>query len=106
MAADIKQDDDLLAELERLSASFGIGLIQLDLEDIESSTVLFQAHRRSNLDWALMNKLCEQNIDFENFIIDVKMDYDCKRIHRERYDEIINDPDAYISDLTKATTKA
>jgi len=101
VAADIKQDDDLLAELERLSASFGIGLIHIDLEDFESSRVLFQAKRRSTLDWALMNKLCEQNADFESFIDNVSKDYTVKRITRQQYDAIIEDADDYISKMKK-----
>jgi hypothetical protein len=36
VAADIKQDDELMSELSRLTSSFGIGIIQLDLEDIDS----------------------------------------------------------------------
>ena len=66
VCAEVIQDDDLLAELERLTASFGIGIIQLDLKDIDSSIVLFPARIKTNLDWETMNKLCEQNTDFEN----------------------------------------
>ena len=36
VAAEILQDDDLLSELERLASSFGIGIIHLDLSDIDA----------------------------------------------------------------------
>ncbi|MCK4716443.1 MAG: hypothetical protein KAT54_06520, partial [Candidatus Marinimicrobia bacterium] len=86
VAAEITQDDDLLAELERLSASFGIGIIHLRLSDFDSSTVIFPARSKQSLDWETVNKLCDQNKDFEKFIQDVKIDFDSKRIHRSEYD--------------------
>jgi len=101
VAAEITQDDDLLAELERLSASFGIGIIHLKLTDFDSSTVLFPARSRQALDWDTVNKLCDQNTDFGKFIQDVKIDFDSKRMHRSEYDQIIKDPAKYISDKLK-----
>ena len=85
--------------LERLSASFGIGLIVLDLTDIDSSTVLFPARPKDDLDWETMNKLCEQNDDFATFIGDVQRDYAGKKIHSSEYDSIISDPEAYIKKI-------
>ena len=99
VACDIQQQDDLLAELERLSASFGIGVIFLDLEDIDSSRVLFPAKSRDSLDWETMNKLCEQNSDFETFVDDVQRDYAGKKIHASDYDPVIKDPEIYIKKL-------
>lgn len=95
----VQQQDDLLSELERLSASFGIGIIVLDLDDIDSSTVLFPARSKDFLDWETMNKLCEQNEDFETFIDDVQRDYAGKKIHLSEYEPIINDPDTYIKKM-------
>jgi hypothetical protein len=43
VAAEIQPEDDLLSELQRLSLSFGIGVIHLDLQDIDSSEVIFPA---------------------------------------------------------------
>lgn len=101
VAADITQDDDLLAELERLSASFGIGIIHLRLSDFNASTVLFPAHTREVLDWETINKLCEQNRDFAKFIQDVKIDFESERVHRSEYDTVIKDPEKHIKDKMK-----
>jgi hypothetical protein len=101
VAAEIKEDDDLYSELERLSGSFGIGIIQLDLEDIDSSRVIFSAKQKSRLDWELMNKLCEQNPDFELFINDITKDFKVKTIHKNQYDKIFDDPTEYIDKLLK-----
>lgn len=96
VAVEITQDDDLLAELERLTMSFGIGIIQLELKDIDSSKVLFSAKQKPSLDWETMNKLSEQNKDFDKFIRDVKIDFNSKVIHKSEYDSIISNPEDYI----------
>ena len=101
VAAKISEDDDLLSELERLSSSFGIGLIKLDLEDIDSSSVIYRSKRKKELDWETMNKLCEINSDFKKFIQDVKIDFDSKRIHKSEYDEVKSDPEEYIKKIMK-----
>lgn len=93
---EITQDDDLLAELERLTMSFGIGIIQLELKDIDSSRVLFSAKQKPSLDWETMNKLSEQNKDFDKFIKDVKIDFNSMVIHKSEYDSIISNPEEYI----------
>ncbi len=91
----VEQRDDLLAELERLSTAFGIGIIRLDLEDIDSSEVVFPAKERGQLDWELMNKLCEQNEDFASFIDNVRKDYEVNTIHSSEYDEILENAKDY-----------
>jgi len=101
VAAQIKQDDELLAELERLSMSFGIGIIHLDLHDVDSSSVLYHARSRNNLEWETMNKLSEQNFDFHKFIQDVKIDLEARRIHRSEYDPVLDDPTNYIKKISK-----
>jgi uncharacterized protein len=99
VATSIEEDDDLLAELERLSVAFGIGIIEFDLNDFDSSSVLFPARPKSVLDWELMNKLCGQNHEFEGFIDNVRKDYDVKKIHPAEHDEILKDPDLYIESI-------
>lgn len=99
VASEFKQDDDLFSELERLSTSFGIGIIRLDLEDIDASEVLYSARAKSSLDWELMNKLCEQNADFEKFIDDVTKDFKVKTIHKEQYDRVPGDIEGYIEGI-------
>lgn len=96
VATEITQDDDLLAELGRLSTSFSIGIIHLHLSDFSSSEVLFPAHARDALDWETINKLCEQNKGFAKFIQDVKIDFESERIHTSEYDLVIPDPEKYI----------
>lgn len=93
------QQDDVNAELARLSASFGIGVILLDLTDLDSSRVLYPARTRDYLDWETINKLCEQNSDFRSFVDDVQRDYAGKKIHASEYDSILKDSDSHIRKL-------
>lgn len=101
VASMILQDDDFFSELERLTLSFGIGIIHLDLQDFDSSSILFPAVPKANLDWETMNKLCAQNEDFKKFIQDIKIDFEAKRIHKAEYDKIIDDPEEYIKKKIK-----
>lgn len=106
VAAEILQDDEFLAELERLASSFGIGIIHLDPIDIDSSSILYPARVRDVLDWETINKLCEQNPDFEKFLQDVKIDFESKRIHQAEFDEIVKDIRKYIREKLKIEPEA
>jgi uncharacterized protein len=101
VATEILQDDEFLSELERLASSFGIGIIHLDPRDIDASTILYPARVKTALDWETINKLCEQNSDFEKFLQDVKIDFESKRVHRAEYDEVSKDIRKYIADKLK-----
>jgi uncharacterized protein len=101
VAAEVLQDDEFLSELDRLASSFGIGIIHLDLADIDDSRILFQARPRELLDWETINKLCSQNPDFEKFLQDVKIDFESKRIHREDFDSVSPDISTYIKTKLK-----
>ncbi len=96
VAAEVLQEDDFLAELERLASSFGVGIIHLNPHDIDASVILYPASTRESLDWEMINKLCEQNSDFEKFLQDVKIDFEGKRVHRSEYDVIEPDINSYI----------
>jgi uncharacterized protein len=58
--------DSLTEEMERLSQSFGIGIIALKANPYESK-ILFPAKYR-DLDFKTIDKLCKINKDFEKFI--------------------------------------
>jgi len=100
VAADIAEDDELLSELQRLSASFGIGIIRLEVGNVDESSVVFPARESPALDWETMNKLCELNQDFATFLENVKIDLESKRVHRAEYDRIV-DPVEYVRERIK-----
>jgi uncharacterized protein len=46
-----------------------------------------------------MNKLCDQNQNFETFIDDVQRDFAGGKIHPSEYEPLISDPETYIKKL-------
>lgn len=87
VAARISEDDDFMKELERLSFSFGIGVIQLDMGDPHSSDVIIPAKYKKDLDFETINKLA-MNSDFREFLETVKIDYTTGKIHDKEYDKL------------------
>jgi uncharacterized protein len=89
VSSKISGDEDFLNELKRLSASFGIGVISLDIYDPDSSEIIFPANNRENLDWETINKLAAMNSEFRNFLKRIKNDISGKEIRKELYDRVL-----------------
>lgn len=85
-APNVDESDEFRSELERLSGSFGIGIIELDIERPESSRILFPARHRETIDWDGANKLAKENPDFRKFLADVRIDIQNCRSHPNEYD--------------------
>ncbi len=88
VAAFISEEEDFRQELSRLSTSFGIGVIKLNLEDPHSSEIVFSAKYREALDWETINKLTMNN-DFKEFLATVKIDITSRKIHKKEYDNVL-----------------
>lgn len=91
VAAGISENDDFRAELKRLSASFGVGVIKLDLEDPNSSEFVFPATARNFLDWDTINKITVMNRDFKYFVKRVRIDLTSHEIRKEKYDKVFEE---------------
>jgi hypothetical protein len=89
VAASISEEQDFMSELSRLSTSFGIGIIKLDIEDPDCSHILLPAKQRESLDMQTVEKLT-MNPDFKEFITTVKIDISSKRVHSKEYDEVLS----------------
>jgi hypothetical protein len=87
-AAQISEDPSFYEELQRLSESFGIGVIQLDITAPDDSKVLFPAHERA-IDWEFVDKLCKLNPDFRTFLKRVKIDFSSQP-HLPEYDPVLS----------------
>ena len=92
-ASKISEDEDFLNELRRLSTSFGVGVISLNVDDPDSSEILFPARNREYLDWDMMNKLTTMNSDFKEFLNRIGKDVTSKEIRKELYDVILSKED-------------
>ena len=89
VTANLSKEQEFRDELSRLSTSFGIGVIQLNIDDPNSSEIIFPAKSRKNLDWETINKLTMTS-DFTEFISTVKIDISSKKIHKKEYDPILD----------------
>jgi len=83
VATEVSKEEEFRNELARLSTSFGIRVIKLNLEDPHSSEIIFPAKYREALDWETINKLT-MNADFKEFISNVKIDITSRKIHKKR----------------------
>ena len=57
-----------MQEINRLSSAFNIGVIKLNLLDVDSSEVIVPARRKDKLDGETMNKLFDINKNFREFV--------------------------------------
>jgi hypothetical protein len=89
VASEISKDEEFRDEVRRLVGSFGIGIIELDIIDPDSSSIIFPAKQKEYLDWETMNKLADMNSDFLNFLQSVRKDLSNKEIRNERYNEVL-----------------
>ena len=74
VAADI-EGADTMKELRMLFALHGIGLIQLDPDNLAESQILMPARERLEVDWATCNRLTQENKDFVQFMKLVRQFY-------------------------------
>ena len=88
VAAKISHDQDFLSELKRLSSSFNIGIIRLDITDPEAGEIVLPARFKENLDWDTMNKLA-MNKDFKGFLARVQKDLKNNEVYKEQYDKVL-----------------
>lgn len=64
-----------LKELRMLSALHGIGFMRLDIENLSESQILIPAKERALVDWDTINRLVEENTDFQDYIKNIKQFY-------------------------------
>lgn len=88
VAVEIDSDEEFQYEIKRLSTSFGIGIIQIDIDDPDSTRTIYPAKFKNELDWENMNKLADENPDFKEFLRRIKTDYKSNEVRKELYDKI------------------
>lgn len=89
VAADIDNDEEFQNELKRLSTSFGIGVIKIDVTEPDSTEVIFPARSKDLVDWETVNKLAGMNPDFLEFLKRVKVDMSSREKRKEMYDHVL-----------------
>lgn len=61
-------DSSVEAELQMLSGLHGVGVILLNQQSLFDSQILIPARERTNIDWLSVNRIVEENRDFEAFV--------------------------------------
>ena len=89
VVSEIDQDDDFMTEIRRLSNSFGIGLILLDINNPDDSKILLEARQKDILDIEMMNKISQINPNFKEFLVRIKTDLNSKEIRKEKFDKVL-----------------
>jgi uncharacterized protein len=69
------QGKDTMQELRMLFALHGIGVIQLEPEELPESQIIIPARERPEIDWNTCNRLATENTDFMEFIRRVRQFY-------------------------------
>ena len=98
VAAEIDHDDEFLDEIKRLSNSFGIGVIKLNITVPDSSEIIYPARQRETIDIETMNRISQINPGFKEFMKRIKTDLNSKEIRKEKYDKIF-DPEELIKKI-------
>lgn len=85
-----KISENIKNELTRLSSSFGIGVILLNINKVELSEVMLPSRYKESLDWDMIKKLASMNDNFKEFIKRIKNDISNKEVVKERYNTILD----------------
>jgi hypothetical protein len=85
VAEELKAEVFLFTELKMLSTLHGIGFILLNKENPSESQMLLPAREKSEPDWVSINRLVDENSDFEEFITSLKIYYDSSEINKKEW---------------------
>lgn len=61
-------DSAVESELQMLAGLHGVGVIILNTQSLFDSQILIPARERNNIDWLSVNRITEENKDFDSFI--------------------------------------
>ncbi len=91
----IDDDPTFKDEVRRLNNAFGIGIIKLNPENIFESEILFPSRINQEIDWDTVNRLANENSDFNDFLKLITEDCKLGKV-KSQYDKVLK-----MDDLTK-----
>jgi len=95
VALNIDDDPTFKDEIRRLNNAFGIGIIKLNPENIFESEILFPSRINQEIDWDTVNRLANENSDFNDFLKLITEDCKLGKV-KSQYDKVLK-----IDELTK-----
>ena len=100
-ALSVQQDGEFREALQKLSQSFGIGIILLDAANVSQSEILSPARHKKQTDYSVMHELAIKNTDFAHFLKTIA-EYDHQNRHRflDEFDKVKDDAEmtAYLAE--------
>lgn len=83
-------DDDptFKDEIRRLNNAFGIGIINLNPENVYESEILFPSRINPEIDWDTVNRLANENSDFNDFLKLITEDCKLGKV-KSQYDKVL-----------------
>ncbi|MCX7735700.1 MAG: HTH domain-containing protein [Candidatus Kapabacteria bacterium] len=91
----IDDDPTFKDEVRRLNNAFGIGIIRLNPENIFESEILFPSRINQEIDWDSVNRLANENSDFNDFLKLITEDCKLGKV-KSQYDKVMK-----MEELTK-----
>lgn len=89
VAAKIDPSEEFKYELKRLTMSYGIGVIQVDISNPDNTTILFPAKYKEDIDWETINKIASlKNDDFINFIECINDSIEISKVQINCFDKV------------------
>lgn len=95
VALNIDDDPTFKDEVRRLNNAFGIGIINLNSENVYESEILFPSRINPEIDWDTVNRLANENSDFNDFLKLITEDCKLGKV-KSQYDKVMK-----IEELTK-----
>lgn len=94
VALEIKQDGQFIEALQKLSQSFGIGIIELNIDNIADSKILSPAKFKEKMDYSVIDELARKSPNFAQFLKTVT-DFDLSNTSRfiNEFDKVLSDDD-------------
>lgn len=95
VAINIDDDPTFKDEVRRLNNAFGIGIIKLNSENVYESEILFPSRINQEIDWDTVNRLANENSDFNDFLKLITEDCKLGKV-KSLYDKVLK-----IEELTR-----
>jgi hypothetical protein len=84
----IDDDPTFKDEVRRLNNAFGIGIINLNPENVYESEILFPSRIGPEIDWDTVNRLANENSDFNDFLKLITEDCKLGKV-KSQYDKVL-----------------
>jgi len=84
-------DKEFLQEFNRLSNSYGIGILHLNISEPLQSKILVHSRIKNELDFQTMKKISENNTNFEDFLSNLNDSVSRDKVITSQFDSILNE---------------